>query len=644
MKRWLAFAVALAATLGTATAQGTHPADRPLTARESRTLIEQYEAERNVLRREIARLRAENASFRADQDQIASVLRPARTDEADSRDRDQGQQAELAAAELILLGNQAETRAAELFRAGDFDHGLAVLEEDARRRTATAQDARSTFDAALAWRRIGVAASARSVDRAIAAYSEAIRLNPQDFDSYLALGALNLATGNTAQASVALTRALALAQSDEQRVYALVQFGRLAQSNHDTGGAAEQYRQAEQIARGMPGDEGQRLWSYTLDHLVSFALSGEDLQSAQTFLAQEVNVDRSRYEAAPREPLRRVDFALSLSKQATLFRRLSRPDEARVARAQATRLHRELYAEFPQINNYRYYLANSLYQSGYDFEQANQPRAATPLYAESVEHYRALSQTDPSNAGLQWEATKVIAAYAENLERTGNAADARRTVSDAIRRYEGLRSSRIDPQSLDNELHRAFAQAFRLAHDANDLPAMQAAIVGEVEAARRSLARNPAAEDWRLEFVGASLTASQIAVQRGQVSSAIRLIDEAAPLAQPLETAQDPSQRVIFGKVLLFRTMMHAQQGNTRDTRDQVGRALQIGEAVLRRDRSNLEAASLVASAHMALMEFDGAPSHLREARDALRPFAERGELDPMQANMYRMLEQAARR
>ena len=137
-------------------------------------------------------------------------------------------------------------------------------------------------EAALAYRNLGAIAGLGDPKRALEAYKKAVALDPDDVESLLGIGEIQIDRGDFNEARTPLERVLTLAKTDDQafyRYWALLGLGDTQKRRGDFVGALKSYRDGLAIADRMAtSDLGNAEWQRDLS--VSFNKVG-DVQVAQ---------------------------------------------------------------------------------------------------------------------------------------------------------------------------------------------------------------------------------------------------------------------------------------------------------------------------------------------------------------------------
>ena len=164
-----------------------------------------------------------------------------------------------AAEQGAAAGDPRLQQALDLLKANKIGEAEAIFHAVAEEKTAQInQDGKS---AAAAFRNLGTIARLSDPKRALEAYQKALELNPDDLNSMLLVGSLQVERGELEQAEAKFKRILSTAndQNDPARVYwARLLVGDIKNARGDLTEAQADYRIAQQIAerlaRAEPGD------------------------------------------------------------------------------------------------------------------------------------------------------------------------------------------------------------------------------------------------------------------------------------------------------------------------------------------------------------------------------------------------------
>lgn len=312
---------------------------------------------------------------------------------------------ELAA--LVLSDDANEQAALAAIQAGRFAEGFELLEADARaasQRADASRDPGAIADASSRWRRLGELTATRDQGRAMSAYREALRLDPNDAGAAAALISLHTSRGELAEAVLLAPRLERAAQSLMAQIDVHSALRDIATLRGDATEARRRNDLSLAAARRMvaeePGDEADRMLSAALDwvasDLVRQGRAGEALP-----LALEANqIDERRYNAQPNDRLRKIYLAVGLGRLDEIYGQLGERARARTARERWRDLLVELVRDDPSDLFSSNYLAVIYGVDAYDAIQAEQWRAALAAGERAVALRERIIAAEPENYGF----------------------------------------------------------------------------------------------------------------------------------------------------------------------------------------------------------------------------------------------------
>ena len=165
-------------------------------------------------------------------------------------------------------GDARLQHALDLLKANKVADAAALLRTIAEDKTAqaeqaTAQAEKDRKDAAIAYRNLGAIAGLRDPKQALEAYEKALALDPDDLESLLWAGSIQIDHGDLNEAQSRFDRVLTLATADDQtfyRFWAILGFGDIKVRRGDLAGALTSYRDglaiADRLAKSDPGNAG----------------------------------------------------------------------------------------------------------------------------------------------------------------------------------------------------------------------------------------------------------------------------------------------------------------------------------------------------------------------------------------------------
>jgi tetratricopeptide (TPR) repeat protein len=171
-----------------------------------------------------------------------------------------------AAATGAAEGDERLAKAFDLLKANKVSEAEALFRAVAADKAARIK--RDSKDAAAAYRNLGAIAGLRDPKRALDAYTEAIKLDPDDIESLLGVAWLEKDRGNLSEADTHYQRGLALATADDRAWYkywAQLGLGDILLARGSLPDALKSYRDDLAIAdRLATADPGNAQWQYDL--------------------------------------------------------------------------------------------------------------------------------------------------------------------------------------------------------------------------------------------------------------------------------------------------------------------------------------------------------------------------------------------
>jgi tetratricopeptide (TPR) repeat protein len=187
---------------------------------------------------------------------------------------------------LGLLKENKIPEASQLLKAFAGDKEARAEQATQQAKQATQQAEKDRKEAAIAYRNLGAIAGLGDPKRALEALEKAVEFDPDNLESLLLAGSIQIDYGGLNKAQARLERALTLAKSDDQPFYqycALAGLGDIKKRRGDLADALQSYKDglaiAERLAKSGPGNAG---WQRDLS--VFYNKIG-DVQKAQGDLA-----------------------------------------------------------------------------------------------------------------------------------------------------------------------------------------------------------------------------------------------------------------------------------------------------------------------------------------------------------------------
>jgi tetratricopeptide (TPR) repeat protein len=215
-----------------------------------------------------------------------------------------------AAAEIVAEASPAASAAAREIAAGEIAAAYAILERDARL---------AREDAAERWRRLGALALGTDAAKAIAAYEEALKLQPGDFWTCIELARLRSISGDLRGAHQAAFAAERAAQSEREMSVALNALGNVLVKAGDPAGAKARYEASLRIRKRLAAQNkynaaAQRDLSASLIKLGDVLVDMDDLDEAKARYEASLQIAERQVAQNKRNAEAQRDLAISLSK------------------------------------------------------------------------------------------------------------------------------------------------------------------------------------------------------------------------------------------------------------------------------------------------------------------------------------------
>ena len=292
----------------------------------------------------------------------------------------------------------AREAAAELAsEEGDIDSAVLRLEREAR--TATAEGAAK-------WRRIGDLVAGFDTTRALHAYEEAFRLQPDDFWTVVLLARQRRIAGDLSGALQAWGAVRRVAKDDRERMIA---FGEASTSLLEAG----QFENAvsamqktvvasERLAESNPGSaEALRDLSVSLNKLGDVEVQAGDLSAAGPAYERSLEVAERLTASNSGSAEAQRDLSLSLNRLGDVEVRAGDLSAARAAHERSLKVLERLAASNPGSAEAQRDLSISLERLGDLKEPVGDIGWAVALYERSLPIAENLARSNPSHPGLQ---------------------------------------------------------------------------------------------------------------------------------------------------------------------------------------------------------------------------------------------------
>ena len=280
---------------------------------------------------------------------------------------------------------------------GDVEKAVARLEGEARNATA---------EGAAKWRRIGDLVAGFDTTRALHAYEEAYRLQPDDFRTVVLLARQRRIAGDLAGALDAWEAAKQVAEDDRERMIA---FGEASTSLLEAGwleNAAKAMQQAvvasERLAASNKvSPQAQRDLSVSLERLGDVEVWVGDQSAARSAFERSLEVMERLAASNPGSAGVQRDLSVSLIKLADVEVQAGDLSAAREAYERSLEVLERLAASNPGSAEAQRDLSVGLERLGDLEERSGDIVRAVALYERSLPIAENLARSNPSHPGLQ---------------------------------------------------------------------------------------------------------------------------------------------------------------------------------------------------------------------------------------------------
>jgi tetratricopeptide (TPR) repeat protein len=301
-----------------------------------------------------------------------------------------------AAAEIVADASPAANAAAREIVAGKIAGAYAILERDARNAYA---------DAADRWRRLGALVLGTDTAKAVAAYEEAFRLQPDDFWTCIELARLRSIAGDLRGAHQAAFAAELAARSERETSVALNALGNVLMDDGDAAGAKARYEASLRIRERLAARD-RRNPAPQRDLAAAFVKLGDVLVRAD-----EVDEAKACYEAGlrirerlaakdRRNPDAQRDLSISLTKLGLVAERAGDLAGAKARYEASLRIAERLAAESRGSVQAQRDLSSNLDKLGYVLLKAGDSAGARRRYEASQRISQTTRKEEPRSDWL----------------------------------------------------------------------------------------------------------------------------------------------------------------------------------------------------------------------------------------------------
>jgi tetratricopeptide (TPR) repeat protein len=294
-----------------------------------------------------------------------------------------------AVAEIVAEASPAANAAAREIAAGDIARALAILERDARA---------ADEDAAERWRRLGALVLSFDPAKALAAYEEAFRLQPDDFWTCIELTRQRSVAGDLRGAHQAAFAAERAAQSERETAVALNALGNVLVKAGDPAGAKARYEASLQISEDLAAENwrsptAQRDLSTGFIKLGDVLVQLGDLGAAKARYEASLKIRERLAAQNKRSDEAQRDLALSLTKLGSVAEKAGDLAGAKARYEASLQIAERLAAESKGSARAQRELSISLDNLGYVLLRAGDDAGARARYEAS----RRISERWPKN-------------------------------------------------------------------------------------------------------------------------------------------------------------------------------------------------------------------------------------------------------
>jgi tetratricopeptide (TPR) repeat protein len=387
-----------------------------------------------------------------------------------------------AAAEIVGEASPASAEASRRIAAGDLAGAVIILERDARV---------ANQDAAERWRRLGALVRGVDTAKALAAYEQAFRLQPEDFWTCIELARLQRTAGNLTGSNKAALAAKKAATDQRESSIASEATGKVLMDQGNLAGALKSYRDnlaiGERLVKSDPDNTQLR------GDLSGSYIRVGDVQAAQGNLAGALKSYRD-----------------SLA----IVERLAQSDPSNAG------WQRELSVSYNRIGDVQIAQGNLA--------------DALKSYRSDLAIAERLAQSDPGNAGCQHDLSVSYDRVGVVQVAQGDLADALKSYRDSVAIRERLAQSDPGNAGWQNNLSVSY-------HNVGDVHMAQGDLAAALKSHRDSLAirewlaqSDPGNARWQRELSVSYSKIGVAALKIGQKKMALDAFRKAREIITPL--------------------------------------------------------------------------------------------------------------
>ena len=320
-------------------------------------------------------------------------------------------------------------------KVGEASQLLAAVARDrtARAEQAITQAAKDRKEAAIAYRNLGAIAKLRDPKSALEAYEKAVSLDPDDIESLLGAGMIEIDHGDLSKAQTRLERVLSMAQNSNQPNYeqwARIGLGEIRQKRGALPDALKSYRDslaiAERLAKEDPGNaEWQRDLSVSYEKVGNVQVAQGALPDALKSFRESLAIAERLAKADPGNAEWQRDLSVS-------YQRVGDVQVAQGALADALKSYRDSLAIFERLAKAAPGNAGWQRDLSVSYNKVGDVQVAQGALPDALKSYRdslaimeRLAKAGPSNAEWQRDLSVSHAKLANAYRKSDDATHAR---------------------------------------------------------------------------------------------------------------------------------------------------------------------------------------------------------------------------
>jgi tetratricopeptide (TPR) repeat protein len=493
-------------------------------------------------------------------------------------------------------GDERLKRALALLDENKIEEASVLLRQVAEEKEQAAKI--SSREAAAAYRHLGAIAGLADPKRALEAYEKALQLDPDDVDSLVGAGQLQLERGQLDDAERRLRRVVSVARDGQKshRHWAQLGLGDILVQRGDLTAALREYQQAAEVAdRLAKADPGNAVWQRDLS--VSHNKVG-DVLVAQGNLAEALTAYRDSLTIAERlahtDPGNAVwqhDLLVSHNKVGDVLVAQGNLAEALTAYRDSLAIAERLAKADPGNATWQRDLSVPHNKVGDVLVTQGNLAEALTAYRDSLAIRERLAKADPGNAGWQRDLSVSYNNVGDVLVQQGNLAEALTGYRDSLAIRERL--AKVDPGNAGWQ--RDLSVSY---NKVGDVLVQQGNLAEALTGYRDSLAirerlakADPGNAGWQRDLSVSYNNVGDVLVQQGNLAEALTgyrgslAIRERLAKADPGNAGWQRDLSVSYSKV----GAMLAVQGSLTEALEHYRADLAIAERLAGLDPSNAD-------------------------------------------------------